>query len=157
MIFSQQVSKQVVMPLCVAGVELREILTCLQKCPKSMCATAPIVIIQGFQGMTYILGGKHSTLEISIVILRGRHTFTLYHTLHSTRGTFFSTVVHSALHSTLYALNSHPTLHTIYSTPHTFTLHFTVYTLHSRPHTLQLYLLHTIHSTHRTSHPTLKT
>ena len=65
-----KVSKQVVMPFCMAGVALADILTCLQKRPRSFCVTSA-VLLQGFQKMSCIFRGRRITLETSIVILRG--------------------------------------------------------------------------------------
>ena len=62
-----------VMSFCVAGVALGNILTCLQKCRQSFCVTCAI-LLQGFQKMNCILGGRHSTLNVSILILRGKRS-----------------------------------------------------------------------------------
>ena len=176
-----KVSKQVVMSFCVAGVALGNILTCLQKCRQSFCVTRAI-LLQGFQKMNCIFGGRHSTLNVSILILRGKrstsdvsccvflvnpivraassggsaqnpwHVVTCHDTPHS----------HSTLHTlhfTLYTL--HSTLHTLHFTLHTphftlYTLHFTLHTLHSTLYTLHS-TLYTPHSTLHTLHSTLHT
>ena len=41
------------MSFCMAGVALRDILTCLQECSKSFCVTGAI-LLQGFQKMSSI-------------------------------------------------------------------------------------------------------
>ena len=113
--------------------------------------------------------GRRSTLETSIVILRGRRSTSdvshcVLYTLHSVLYTPHSTLYtsHSTLHIphfTLYTLHStlytpHSTLHTLHSTLHTshstlHILHFTLYTQH--------FTLHTPHSTLYTPHSTLYT
>ena len=148
-------SKQVVVWFCVAGVALRDILMCLQTGRKSFCVAGAIPL-RRFQKMSCIFYGKRSTLETSIVILRGRRSiwfgsvvcgmlfcaagavFPTLHTLHFTLCTLHSTLY--TLHSTLYS--PHFTLYTPYFTLDTpdftlRTLHFTLYTLHST-----LYILH---------------
>ena len=65
-----KVSKQVVMSFCV-GVALPDILTCLQKCRSHFCVTGAI-LLQGFQKITCILGGRHSTFNVPIKLVRGR-------------------------------------------------------------------------------------
>ena len=135
-----KVSKQVVMSFCVAGAILL--------CP--------------FQKMSCSFRGKRSTLETSIVILRGKRStsdvshcvlqtphFTLY-TPHFTLHTS-----HSTLHTPHFTLNTpHSTLYTLHST--FYTPHFTLYTPHSTlytPHSA----LYTPHSTLYTPHSTLCT
>ena len=56
--------EQVLMPFCVAGVALCDILTCLQKCRMSFCV----------QKMSRISPGRRSTLGTSIIVLRGRYS-----------------------------------------------------------------------------------
>ena len=68
-----EVSKEVVMSFCEAGVARRDILTCFITCPKSFCVIAAI-LLHRFQKMTCILRGRGSTLETSIVFLRGRRS-----------------------------------------------------------------------------------
>ena len=51
----------------------RDILTCFIMCRKSFCVTAAI-LLHRFQKMTSILCGRGSTLETSIVFLRGRRS-----------------------------------------------------------------------------------
>ena len=110
-----------------------------------------------------------NTSEISVVILRGKHTphttfyplhtphFTLLtppstlHTLHFTHCTLHT------LHSTLLTPHTPHSTHSTHSTLYTFhstlsTPHFTPYTLHT-PHSP----LHTLHSTLLTLHSTLHT
>jgi len=65
--------EQVLMPFCVAGVALRDILTCLQKCRMSFCVTSTI-LSEGFQKMSRISPGRRSTLGTSIIVLRGRYS-----------------------------------------------------------------------------------
>ena len=132
-----KVSKQVVMSFCVAGAILL--------CP--------------FQKMSCSFRGKRSTLETSIVILRGKrstsdvsHCVLQLHTLHFTLTLY-------TLHSTLHT--QHSTLHTSHSTLHTphstlYTPHFTLHTLHFTLHT-QHFILHTPHFTLHTLHFTLHT
>ena len=57
----------------VAGVALCEIATGFVTCQKSFCVTDAI-LLRGFQKMACIFPGRRSTLETSIVILRGRHS-----------------------------------------------------------------------------------
>ena len=64
------VFNQVVMSFCVGGVVLRDILTCVQKCRKSLCV-AGAILWHLLQKMRCIFRGRCSTLETSIVILRG--------------------------------------------------------------------------------------
>ena len=54
----------------VAGVALRDIPACFIMCPKSFCVTRAM-LLRSFQKMASIFRSRHSTLEISIVILRG--------------------------------------------------------------------------------------
>ena len=68
-----KVSKLVVMSLCVASVALPDILTYLQTCRKSLCV-ADAMLRRRFQKMSYIFCRRQSTLETSIVILRGRRS-----------------------------------------------------------------------------------
>ena len=129
-----EVSKQVVMSFCVAGVALCDIPISLITCRKclwfsrhvavSIREAAKHLLFEGFQA------GCH-------VVLRGR------------RGTFWhSNFTLHTLHSTLYSL--HSTLHTLHFT--VYTLQSTLYTLHSTVHNL-----HVTHSTLPTPHFTLHT
>ena len=93
------VSKQVVMSFCMAGVALPDIFTCLQTRRKSFCV-AGAILLRRFQKMICSFRGRRSTLETSTSELSGlRQVVTLnapqstLHTLHSTLHT---------LHSTLY-------------------------------------------------------
>ena len=54
----------------VAGVALRDIPACFIMCPKSFCVTRAM-LLRSFQKMASIFRSRHSTLETSIVILRG--------------------------------------------------------------------------------------
>ena len=114
------------MSLCVAGVALREILTCLQTYRKSFCVTGAIILWQGFQQMSCMFRGSRSTLETSIVILRGKRS-----TSDVSRCVLYT--LHSTLHTPDSLHNLHFTLHTLHST--LYTLHFTLYTLHSTLYT----------------------
>ena len=53
----------------MAGVALRDILTCLIKCQKSFCGTGAI-LSQDLEKMSCIFRSRRSTLETSIIILR---------------------------------------------------------------------------------------
>ena len=55
----------------MAGVALRDILTCLQECRKSFCVTGAI-LLQGFQKMSSIFRGRRSTLDVFMFTSRGR-------------------------------------------------------------------------------------
>ena len=57
----------------VAGVALRDIQTCLVTCRKSFCV-AGAILLQRFQTMRCSFHGRRSTLDVSIVILRGRRS-----------------------------------------------------------------------------------
>ena len=153
------VSKQVVMPFCVAGVALCDIPTCLMLFTKFQNWRKSRTKCSFF--CTHV-----SRLESLVFLWRRRvyggssalHTlhFTL-HNLHFRLHTPHSTLY--TLHSTLY------TLHFTLLTPHSrlYTLHFTLLTPHSRlytPHST-LYTphssLYTLHSTLYTLHSTLYT
>ena len=67
------VSKQVVMSFCVAGMALRDIPTCFKTCQKSSFV-AGAILLRRFQKMRCIFRGRRSTLDISDVILRGRRS-----------------------------------------------------------------------------------
>ena len=136
-----KVSKQVVMSFCVAGAALCDIPTCLTTCRKSFCV-AGAVLLRRFHKMSCSFRGRRSTLETSIVILRGR------------RSTADVCIACSTLRAPHSALCTPPfTLHTPHLTFHSlhYTFHSTLYTLHSTlytPHST----LHTLHSTFHTSH-----
>ena len=155
------VSKQVVMSFCVAGVALCDIPTCLITCPKYQNWRKSRTKCSFFG--THVSYTPHSSPE------------TLHSTLHTLRYTLHFPLLtpHSTLytpHSTLYTLHStlltphftvHSTLHTLYFTlltPHStlYTPHSTLYTLHSTLSTLHS-SLHTLHSTLYTPHSTLYT
>ena len=57
------VSKQVVMSFCVAGVALRDIPTCFKTCQKSFCV-AGAILLPRFQTMHRILRGRRSILDV---------------------------------------------------------------------------------------------
>ena len=119
----------------VAGVALRDIQTCFGTCRKSFCV-AGATLLRRFHQMSCSFRGKRSTLDVSIVILRGRRC-TPHSTLHPLHFTLHT------LHSAFYTLNS--TLYTPHST--LYTPHSTLYTPH--------FTLHTLHSTLCTPHSTL--
>ena len=175
-----KVSKEVVMPFCVADVPLPDIFTCLQTRRKSFCA-AGAILLGRFQKMRCIFRGRRKTLgtglrqvvTLQVVTLNTpQSTLQILHLilypLHSTLYTLHSTLYNPHLilytpHSTLYTV--HYTLHftlsilhfTLY-TPHLtlYTLHSTLYTLHSILYTPH-FTLHTFYSTLYTPHFTLNT
>ena len=55
----------------MAGVALRDIQTCFVTCRKWFCV-AGAVLLRRFQEMRCSFHGRRSTLDVSIVILRGR-------------------------------------------------------------------------------------
>ena len=162
-----KVSKQVVMPFCVAGVALCDIPTCLITCRKcqnwrksrtkcsffcthvSRLESLVFLWRRRVYGGSFALHTLHSTLHNSTI-------YTLdstLHTLHFTHSTLLTP--HSTLytpHSSLYT--PHSTLYTFHSTLHT--LHSTLYTLHSSLHTPH-FTIHSPHFTLHTSHSTLST
>ena len=158
------VSKQVVMSFCVAGVALCDIPTS----PHSTLYT-PHFTLHTPHSILYTshftLHTPHSSLHTLHFTLLTPH-FTLL-TLHSTLLTPHFTLL--ALHSTLHTLHftlltPHSTLHTPHSTLHTlhFTLHTphsTLYTPHSTLYTLYTphFTLHTPYFRLRTPHSTLST
>ena len=103
-LFFSNVSKQVVMLFCVAGMALCDIPTCLITCRKSFCV-AGAILLRRLRKMSSSFRGSRSILEISVVILRGRRS-TPDSTLHTLPFTLHT------LHSTLYAW--HFTLHTLH-------------------------------------------
>ena len=137
------VSTQVVMSFCVAGVALCDIPTCLITCRK--CQNW-----RKSRTKCWFFCIHVSCLE-SLVLLHTPHSS--LHTLHSSLYTPHSTLC--TLHSSLPTL--HSTLHTLHST--LYTSYFTLYTLHSILHTLHftLRILHFTHSTLPTPHFTLHT
>ena len=167
-----KVSKQVAMSFYVAGVALRDILTCLIQCRNLFCVTGA-VLVGGFHKMSCVSRGRRSILETSTVILPNRRS-TLKVLLHVFCQSHFQDRVkwwqranlvagmsccdmrwRSTLHSTLHTL--HSTLYTPHSTLHTFhTPHFTLHTLHFTLHNLHSTLC-TLHSTLYTPHFTLHT
>ena len=150
-----EVTKQVVMRFCVAGVALRDILTCLQTCRKSFCVTCAI-LLQGFQQMSCIFRRRCSILETSIIILRSAALLTCRAACYlgiALSGLRQVVTLHTQ-HFTLFVYMPHSTLNTLHST--LYTPHFTLYTPHSAlytPHST----LYTPHSTLHTSHFTLHT
>ena len=58
----------------VAGMALRDIPTCFITCQKSFFVTGTM-LLHGFQTMICIFCGRHSALETSMFILRGRRSF----------------------------------------------------------------------------------
>ena len=150
-----EVTKQVVMRFCMAGVALRDILTCLQTCRKSFCVTCAI-LLQGFQQMSCIFRRRCSILETSIIILRSAALLTCRAACYlgiALSGLRQVVTLHTQ-HFTLFIYTPHSTLNTLHST--LYTPHFTLYTPHSAlytPHST----LYTPHSTLHTSHFTLHT
>ena len=153
------VSKQVVMSFCVAGVALCDIPTCLIPCRKCQDWRKP-------RTKCSFCCAHVSRLE-SLVFLWRRRVYggsSALHTLHFTLQTPHSTIY--TLDSTLYTLHFalytphsspetlHSTLHTLHST--LSTPHSSLYTLHSTLHTLH-FTLHTLHYTLLTLHSTLHT
>ena len=57
----------------VAGVALRDIQTCFVTCRKSFCV-AGAILLRRFRKMSCSFPGTRSTLDVSIVILRGRRS-----------------------------------------------------------------------------------
>ena len=145
--------------------DLREIVTCLQTCRKSLCVQGQYFCVVFRRRVALFVAG--AALETSTVILRGRRS-----TLDVSRCVFFANAIVSAVssgdnvqnpwpawhvvtcddtpHSTLYTL--HFTLHTPHFT--LYTLHSTLYTPHSTLHTPH-FTLHPLHSTLYTLHLTL--
>ena len=121
------VSKQVVMSFCVAGVALCDIPTCLITCRKyrnwrksrSKCSFF-CTHVSRLESLVFLSRRRVSGGSSALHTLH----FTLY-TLHSTLHTPHSTLY--TLRSTLYIL--HSTLHNLHFRLHT--LHFTLHTLHS--------------------------
>ena len=105
-----KVSKQVVMPFCLAGEALCDIPTCFIPCHKFFCEAGAIIMRSTLYTLHFTLHTLHSTL------------YTPHSTLYTPHSTTFCTL-HTP-HSTLYTL--HSTLLTLHSTLHT--LHFTLYT-----------------------------
>ena len=64
-------SKRPVASFPVAGVALRDIQTCFATCRKLFCV-AGAIFLRRFQAMHCSFHGRRSTLDVSIVILRGR-------------------------------------------------------------------------------------
>ena len=136
--------KRRVASLPVAGVALCDIQSYFTTCQKSLCV-AGAILSRPCQKMRCSFRPRRSTLETSIVILRGRRSTSdvsccvFFYTLHSTLYT---------LHVTLY--NPHFAFYTPYSaleTPHFKILHSTLDSPHST--------LYTPHSTLYTPHSTL--
>ena len=63
--------KRFVASFCVAGVALCDIQTCFVTCRKSFCVAGEI-LLRRFQKMRCSFRGSRSTLDVPIVILRGR-------------------------------------------------------------------------------------
>ena len=57
----------------VAGVALRDMWTCLATCGKSFCV-AGAILLRRFQNMRCNFRSRRSTLDVSSVIFRGRHS-----------------------------------------------------------------------------------
>ena len=65
--------RRVVASFRVAGVALCDIETCSGTCRKSFCVAGAILLLR-FQKMCWSFRGRRSTLDVSIVILRGRRS-----------------------------------------------------------------------------------
>ena len=144
------VSKQVVMSFCVAGVALCDISTCLITCGK-------ISKLEEVLHEMLVLRDTHVSRLESLVFLWLRRVYggssalhTLHFTLHNLR--FRPHTLHFTLHTLHFALYTpHSSPETLHSTLHTlhYTLHFPLLTPHST--------LYTPHSTLYTPHSTLYT
>ena len=62
--------KRLVASFRVAGVALRDIQTCFVTCRKSFCV-ADAILLRRFRKMRCSFHGRHTTLDVFIVILRG--------------------------------------------------------------------------------------
>ena len=67
------VSEDVIMSFCVAGVALCDIPSCFKSRQKSFCVASAILLLH-FQKMCCISRGRRSTLDTSDVLLRGRRS-----------------------------------------------------------------------------------
>ena len=65
--------RRVVASFRVAGVALRDIQTCSGNCRKSFCVAGAILLLR-FQKMCCSFVARRSTLDVSIVIFRGRRS-----------------------------------------------------------------------------------
>ena len=146
------------MSFCMAGAALGDILSCVCKRVESHFV-AGAILLRRFQKMSCIFCGRLSTLETSIVILRGKRSIRFRSVVRNDILRGKSTIPdtpHTSLYtlhiSTLYILNF--TLYTLLSTLHT--PHSKLHTLHSTLRTLH-FTLHTPHSTLYTPHSTLYT
>ena len=144
-----KVSKQVVMPFCVAGVALCDIPTCLITCRKCQNWREVSHEMLAFSASMCFVSSLWFSCGVAVSMGEASHS-TLY-------------TPHSTLHnSTIYTLDS--TLHTLHFTLHTlplctlhssllscrlYTPHSTLYTPHSSLYTLHstLYTLYSLHST----------
>ena len=152
-----KVSKQVVMSFCLARVALPDIFTRLQTRRKSFCV-AGAILLRRFQKMICSFRGRHSTLETSDAILRGRRN-----TLDVSCSLLFLQIPMPGLRQVVTLNTPHSTLHTLQFTLYTphftlYTPHFTLNTLHSTLYTPH-FTLYTLDSTRYTPHlhPTLYT
>ena len=119
-----KVSKQVVMPFCVAGVALCDIPSCLITCRKCLWFSRHVSVSMG-EAAKHLLSKVSKQVVMSFCV--AGVSLCDIPTLHSTLYT-----LHSALHA-FTLLTPHFTLHSPHSTLHT--LHFTLYTLHSTLYT----------------------
>ena len=117
------VSKPVVVSFCVAGMALREIVTCLQTRRKSLCVQGQYFCVVFRRRVALFVAG--AALETSIVILRGRCS-----TLDVSRCVFFANAIVSAVSGGDNVQNPWPAWHVVTcdDTPHStlHTLHFTL-------------------------------
>ena len=134
------VSKQVVMSFCVAGVALCDIPTCFITCRKYQNWRKSRTKCSFF--CTHVSRLESLCFPVASPCLWGklRTPHCTFYTPHSTIYNLDSTLY--TLHFTLYT--SHSTLYTLHSKLHT--LHSSLHTLHSRLHTPH-FPLHTPHST----------
>ena len=163
------VSKQVVMSFCVAGVALCDIPTCLITC-RNVRFGAPTCLVSSLWfscGVAVSMGeAPHSTLYTLHSTLHNLHfrVHTLHFTLHTLHFALYTPhsspeTLNSTLHTLHYTLHfpllaPHSTLYTPHST--LYTPHSTLYTTHSLLYTPH-FTLHTFHSTLHTLHTTLHT
>ena len=156
------VSKQVVMSFCVAGMALCDIPTCLITCRKYQIGGS-LARNARFFAPTCLVSSLWFSCGVAVSMWEAPLHSTLHnlhfrpHTLHFTLHTlhFALYTPHSSpetLHSTLHTL--HYTLHFPLLTPHS--THFTLHTLHFALHTPH-FTLHTPYFTFHTSHSTLST
>ena len=117
-----KVSKQVVMPFCVAGVAFRDIPTCFMTYQKLFCVAGAILLRKKIHR---IFPRRRSTLETSDVIF----VWQAHHFRRAVLPMFSESLCQGC------ATWWHSPLHTLHFTLHLHTPHFTLYTLQSQFHT----------------------